>query len=133
MSNQELSSSELDCVFRTTEALRGYIMEVRSSKKANKKLLEALKHIEKAEQILVEVEDRNIQIMYGPPEVIFSPKELAERRLRNEIMQQVLLTELTAEQWREIVANLAVDKSCDCRTIQDYINEELSESSGREQ
>ncbi len=127
MSNQELSSSELDCVFRTTEALRGYIMELRGSKNANKELLKALKHIEKADQILEEVESNNIEVMYGPPEVFFSPKELAERRLRNEIRQQVLRTELTAEQWREIVADLVADESCDYRTIQDRINEESSE------
>ena len=127
MNNQELTASQLDCVFRTTEALCGYIREVRRSKNTNKMLLEALKHIEKANQILIEVEDRNIPIMYGPPEVIFSPKKLAEQRLRNEIKQQVLRTELTVEQWREIVADLAADRRCDCRTIQDRINEASSE------
>jgi hypothetical protein len=127
MNNQELTSSELDCVFRTTEALRGYIMEVRSSKNANKVLLKALKHIEKADQILEEVESDNIEVMYGPPEVFFSPKELAEKRLRDEVIQQVLHTELTAEQWREIVADLVADESCNCRTIQNQINEESSE------
>ena len=86
MNNKELTASELDCVFRTTEALRDYIM-------------------------------------YGPPEVIFSPKKLAEKRLRNEIMQQVLRTELTAEQWREIVADLVMDDNCDHRLIEDLIKD----------
>ncbi len=123
MNNQELSSSELDCVFRTTEALRDHIMEVRN-KSSNKLLLKALGYIEKADKILEDVEVRNISVMYGPPEVFFSPKELAEKRLRNEIIQQVLRTELTAEQWREIVADLVMDENCDHRLIQDLIKEE---------
>lgn len=122
MNNQELSASELDCVFRTTSALRSYIMEVRNSR--NKMLLKALGYIEKADKILEDVEERNMSVMYGPPEVLFSPKELAEKRLRKEVMQQVLRTEMTAEQWREIVADLVMDENCDHRLIQDLIKEE---------
>ena len=96
------------------------------SKNANKVLLEALKHIEKANQILLEVEEDNIRIMYGPPEVMFSPKELDERRLRNEIMHQVLRTELTAEQWREMVADLVTNKRCDCRIIQGIVQDNIN-------
>lgn len=123
MNNQKLTASELDCVFRTTEALRDYIMGVRNNS-SNKLLLRALGYIEKADKILEDVEVRNISVMYGPPEVLFSPKELAEKRLRKEVMQQVLRTEMTAEQWREIVADLVMDENCDHRLIQDLIKEE---------
>ena len=122
MNNQKLTASELDCVFRTTEALRDYIMGVRNNS-SNKLLLRALGYIEKADKILEDVEVRNISVMYGPPEVLFSPKKLAEKRLRNEIMQQVLRTELTAEQWREIVADLVMDENCDHRLIEDLIKD----------
>lgn len=121
MIHDELSPSQLDCVFRTMEALRNYIFEVRSSHTGNKELLKALKHVEKADTILEAVGESNIQVMYGPPETMFSPKELAEMRLRDEVMQQVKQADLTAEQWKELVADLASNENIDFRIIKDLL------------
>ena len=123
MNPDELTSSQLDCVFRTTDALHGYIVEMHKSHTDNKELLKALEHIEKALGILSGVEADHIQLMYGPPEVMFSPKELAEMRLRDEVMQQVKQADLTAEQWKELVADLAADENIDFRIIKDLIEE----------
>lgn len=127
MTPDELSSSQLDCVFRTTDALRNYIIEVRSSHTGNKELLKALKHIEKADTILEAVGNSHIQVMYGPPETMFSPKELAEMRLRDEVMQQVEQADLTAEQWKELVTDLTADENIDFRIIKAILEEKPTE------
>lgn len=123
MSHDELTTSQLDCVFRTTDALRNYIVEMYKSHTDNKELQKALEHIEKALGILTGVEADHIQVMYGPPEVMFSPKELAEMRLRDEVMQQVKQVDLTAEQWKDLVADLAADEDIDFRIIKDLIED----------
>lgn len=121
MTHDELSPSQLDCVFRTMEALRNYIFEVRSSRTGNKELMKALNYIEKADTILEAVGESNIQVMYGPLETIFSPKELAEMRLRDEVMRQVEHADLTAEQWKELVSDLTSDENIDFRIIKDLL------------
>ena len=123
MPHDELTSRQLDCVFRTTDALRNYIVEMHKSNTDNKDLLKALKHIEKAFGILSGVEEDHIQVMYGPPEVMFSPKELAEMRLRDEVMQQVKQADLTADQWKDLVADLAADEDIDFRIIKSILEE----------
>lgn len=128
MPEQNLTPRELNNVYKTRDALISYIDEMRQSNTTDKYLLEAQKHIEKAMDILEEVSDSHTCVLYGPPEVVFSPKELAEMRLRDEIAQQVENTELTAEQWREIVSELVSSEGCDCGIVQDLIEEAFRKS-----
>ena len=106
MNDNKLTTKEFDCVCQIVEALSSYISEFNCSNTDNKELLKALKPIEEAHRILEEIIDENCPLMYGPPEVMFSQKELAEMRLREEVIQQVERAELDAEEWKNLMVEI---------------------------
>ena len=100
-------------------------MEVKCSNTDNKELLKALKPIEEAHRILEEIIDENCPLMYGPPEVMFSPKELAEMRLREEVIQQVERAELDAEEWKNLMVEIVSSDITDFRFAQELLEERI--------
>ena len=126
MKNNDLSSRALDTIYKTSAALFEYIVEFRNTKDDNEVIKEAYSHIVKASEVLDNITLNNMSVIYGPPETVFSPKELAEMKFRDETEQLVNRTELKAEQWREIVGELVSTEECDCKIIQDLINEKTT-------
>lgn len=86
------------------------------------------KHIEEATEMLEKVEPESIQLMYGPPEDMFSRRELAEMRLHDEVLQDVEQADLTADQWKDLVAELVADEHVDFRLIKVLLEERTKES-----
>lgn len=125
MNDNKLTTKEFDCVCQIVEALSLYISEVNCSNTDNKELLKALKPIEEAHRILEEIIDENCPLMYGPPEVMFSPKELAEMRLREEVIQQVERAELDAEEWKNLMVEIVSSDITDFRFAQELLEERI--------
>ncbi len=86
------------------------------------------KHIEEAAEMLEKVEPESIQLMYGPPEDMSSRRELAEMRLHDEVLQDVEQADLTADQWKDLVAELVADEHVDFRLIKVLLEERTKES-----
>lgn len=125
MNDNKLTTREFDCVCQTFEALSSYISEVNCSNTDNKELLKALKPIEEARHLLEELVDENCPSMYGPPEVMFSQKELAEMRLREEVVQQVGQAELDAGEWKNLVVEIVSSDLTDFRFAQELLEERI--------
>lgn len=125
MNDNELTTKEFDSVCQIVEALSSYISEVNCSNTDNKELLKALKPIEEARHLLEELVDENCPLMYGPPEVMFSPKELAEMRLREEVVQQVEQAELDADEWKDLVVGIVSSDITDFRFAQELLEERI--------
>ena len=85
------------------------------------------KQIEEADEMLEKVEPESIQVMYGSPEDMFSRRELAEMRLRDEVLQEVAQADLTVDQWKDLVVELVAEEHVDFRLIK-YLLEERMES-----
>ena len=83
------------------------------------------KQIEEADEMLEKVEPESIQVMYGPPEDMFSRRELAEMRLRDEVLQEVAQADLTVDQWKDLVAELVADEHVDFRLVKILLEERM--------
>lgn len=79
------------------------------------------KQIEEADEMMEKVEPESIQVMYGPPEDMFSRRELAEMRLRDEVLQEVA----QADQWKDLVAELVAEEHVDFRLVKILLEERM--------
>lgn len=127
MNDKELTTREIDTIYKTFDVLADYVVEMKEAKGKDKNISKAYSHIEKACEILQDFSFAHVAVMYGPPEAIYSPKELSELRFRDETRRMVTKTQLSSDQWQSIVSELVSSDVCDCKQIQDLINEKLLE------
>ena len=61
--------------------------------------------------------------MYGPPEILFSEKDEAEEKLKEETMLKLINKKLLATQWKEVVKQILYEVPESRATIERLINE----------
>lgn len=104
-------------------AITDFIMQNRDEK--NNGVKKVVKHLFKVQEIFDEItENRDvIAPMYGPPEIIFSEKDKAEEKLKEETMLKLINKKLLATQWKEIVKQILHEVPESRATIERLISE----------
>ena len=88
-----------------------------------KEIYEARKNVEKALDILCDYSFQHTPVMYGTPEILFSEKDEAEEKLKEETMLKLINKKLLATQWKEVVKQILYEVPESRATIERLINE----------
>ena len=75
MKKKTLTARDLDTIYKTADVLADFIVKMKEAKDLDKNISKAYSHIEKACEILQGFPSGHVNVMYGPPEAFFSPKE----------------------------------------------------------
>lgn len=104
-------------------SITDFIMQNRDEK--NNGVKKGIKHLYKVQEIFDEITENNEMFapMYGPPEDLFSEKDKAEEKLREETMLKLINRKLLATQWKEIVKQILNEFPESRETIERLISE----------
>ena len=93
--------------------------------KSNKGVKKGVKYLERAQKIFDEItrNEGSFCPMYGALETIFSKKDEAEEKLKEETMVKLLNKKLLATQWKEIVKQILYEFPESRATIERLISE----------
>lgn len=96
-----------------------------NKEESNKGVKKGLKYLEGAQKIFDEITRTKELIcpMYGALETVFSKKDEAEEKLKEETMLKLINKKLLATQWKEIVKQILYEVPESRATIERLINE----------